>query len=477
MREFRAVFCTVLATLVLSCGQGGFLNAPTETLQAQDPVPEFNLNVQQVAQTMQTKWGFLHGFTNPCAVPPCTDPTSLILDLMPQDWRTADFSNGVLDWVISTVNFPAQIGTQITFVGQDAYILWLNFPNYTVVPICIVPANCPGQTQNAFASFDALKTSWSAFYDTLVASPRIGDINIFDIFAEPDNFMANLDEAQLFELFKIAHDKIRAAVPGAKVKGLSDSVFDQGRLERFYDYVLAQGLALNAISWHEFGITPLLVPGHVQTIRDMFVAKGCPGGTCPEIHIDEYQGPNTTLIPGDQALWLIYLVDAGVNRINRACWDVSEEGGGTMSTCWDGFNGMLDRTNTYIQSGYWVHKYFAGMRAADTRIKVETFSSDIHALAFLNQGANKTEILLGSAGFGALPGDTTPVKMLVELPASWNNRTATITTKLIPNNGNVILNSSTIPGDVTLQKTYVNAMLYFTYDLPKGSALYIAIVK
>ncbi len=432
----------------------------------------YTLKISQTEQTMQTKWGLLLGYTTPCETPPCSDPSALILDLKPQDWRLANFPNDVLEWVTTTVDFSAQIGTEITFIVQDAFSIWYN-SGFSKTAVCINPTSCPFQTKNVFADYNTLKNSWSSFLDIFVANPGAAEIDIFDIFAEPDDFFQNLTEAQLFELYKIAHDKIRLTFPSARLKGLSDKLYDPARLERFYDYVLAENLSLFAISWHEFGIVPINVPSHVQTVRDFVAAKGCIG-TCPEIHIDEYQPPSSTMIPGDQTLWLVYLVDAGVNRINRACWDVAKQGGGLTTTCWNGFNGMLDETNTFTQAGYWVHKYFADMRAANKRLKVESFDDAIHALSFLNEPANKMEILVGTTTQAST---STSLNMLVQLPSAWNVATVTISAKLIPNNGNIVLSSNTTPTDVTLEASVINGRLHLDYQLPKGAALYISILK
>lgn len=368
---------------------------------------EININVSQDFGPVKLRTGFVHGIT----YDPTKDYTktiNLISALKPQSWRLSNYSNKVYEFVVKKANFPLNQGTKIIFAVQDAFNI-----KYGMPPIKL-DSNCPAASTICFQTFDKLKKTWEAFLNEFMQTMAVEKptIDVYDIFAEPDWTWEGLSWSQRMELFKIAHNVIRQYRPDAKISAPSTSFYNKEMLETFLDFVVANNLRLDALSWHEFDdlLNPEIVPVHAAQMRSAFAArpKLC-NPNCPEIHINEYLGIHHHLIPGWNVGWLYYLEKAGVHQSSRSCWDVTNKSfpRKTWSTCWAGFDGMLMEDNITPQHIYWVYKAYADGYAngMGKRLVANSTARRIVALASKDD-AGQIQILTGR-----YDGDSGPVAL------------------------------------------------------------------
>lgn len=376
--------------------------------------------------------GFVHGFTYD-ATKDHAKTLELIRALRPSFWRVAGY-NGVYDFVVDVGKFPQMQGTSVTFNFQSLFNQQYGFP------VGIAP--CTPDVPACFASYEELKSAWAGladkFMQRLIAERMT--VDYFDIFAEPNWGWEGVTFAQKLELFKIAHDVARTHKPDIKIIGIdlggieSDPDSFLGAYVPFFDFVMKNDLRVDVVSWHEFRYPEDLVP-RVDTMRRLLAERpSLCEPTCPKIHINEYAGPESHLIPGVNVGWLYYLESSGIDQSNRACWD--DVGGflrfGRWSTCWAGFNGMLMDDNVTPQPTYWVYKTYAELAGA--RLPSETNSPRTVALASRDDAKKEIRLLLGrytSSGTAAPVGIT-----VTNYP--YGGKEASVSVTQIPYTGNVV---------------------------------------
>ena len=348
--------------------------------------------------------GFLHGITYEQGRN-YSKAIALISDLKPKSWRLSNHRNRVYDFVVHAAKLPQTVGTQIVFNVQDVFHVRHGYE-------IKINAPCPTKRKNCFSTYEEFKKSWLDMVNAMMKVIIQKDVVVhyFDVFSEPTTGhtrLGGLTPDQLGDIFKASHDTIRRYRPSAKIVGMSMVAYGK-HLKRFLNFVAANDIRLDALSWHEFETPPERVPEHVNEVRAFFKTQPrlC-NPTCPEIHINEYAHDSHHLVPGYGVGWLYYLEKARVNHANRACWDVPKGG----STCWTGVNGMLLQDNATPQPVYWVYKAYADMG----RSRVATESSVARTVAIASKDKKKGElrILAGKYGQKGASG-----KVLLEIKGS-----------------------------------------------------------
>ena len=175
--------------------------------------------------------------------------------------------------------------------------------------------------------------------------------------------------------------------------------FNAPLLESLLARMVRDGVHLDAISWHELGEDPDVVPQHVEAMRALL--RKYPGACtpkCPEIHVNEYEGDYSTFIPGNAVGWLVKLEAAAVDQANRACWGRDEIV--NYESCWYGFSGMLTADSASPQPIYWVYKFYADLNGS--RFNVRTSTPKVAVLSG-RVAPNKVGVLIGNYGQASLP--------------------------------------------------------------------------
>ncbi len=354
-------------------------------------------------QTQQTTllWGLLHGVTR--RQMGTANPTPLIQAVQPKIWNLSNHWNDVYGYVVQDAQFPLVLGTKIGFNVHASFLMAQGGNSST--RICVGSAVCPTQDTIHFATFADLEQAWQTFLtqflDRLAQGPQF---DWYLMFAEPDNQIFGLTlPNDLVTLYLDAESAIRARYPQAKLVAPSYLTFSENGDNRLVEFVTAlrqRGGTPDAIAWHEFGANPGRVVDHAAAAR----AVAC-GTSCPEFHVDEYGGPMYSQLPGPQVAWLHYFQVADIQQVNRACWDLQVQGDSTFSTCWAGFNGLLDDTYQATQPIYWVHERYARMTQGGRWLVVSPFAdvantTGVAAVAAdMGSTTNEVRILVGNYGF------------------------------------------------------------------------------
>jgi hypothetical protein len=234
---------------------------------------------------------------------------------------------------------------------------------------------------------------------------------------------------------------------GPSISAYNDQASQTLDLATFLDYMVAQHIHLDALSWHEVGARaspaenppdPQSVPIDVARARALVAAR--PQIGLPAIVINEYASVITHLIPGWAVGWISALEQAGVTAADRACWSLQAAPGQQAGNeCFDGgLDGLLVPGSGSPQAVYWVHRAYAQM----TGTKVDTSSPDAAVSAFATRdGASTLSVIVGRHASCTpavrpvcpQPASATPPPAAMELRVMVPWPAARVTVQRIPN--------------------------------------------
>lgn len=288
----------------------------------------------------------------------------LVRELKPRFWRVGDFgSNQIVRELIPDIK--TQIVLSDLLVEKASTKPWKNWEEYEQKVRTIVQH-----------------------------SKDNSPVDYWDIWSEPDHLWTGTSD-QFLEMVKRTHDAIRIVDPNAKLVGPSFSYYNEESIRMYLNFLVANNLHFDAISWHEFNI-PEDLPHHVNSVRSMITERPSLGNM--EIHINEFVSGQNHLIPGWTAGWIYYLEEAKVDWASRACWE-REIGDTTLtSECVKGLNGVFTEDEKTPQAIYWVHKFYADMKG--TKLTVNSSEPKIVALASTDNESKIIQVLIGRYSCG-----------------------------------------------------------------------------
>ena len=371
-------------------GGGGSPSAPSGN-DGSGPISQGVIEVDLASsQPTSLKQGLVDGLGGYSGPNPAMDTANgYISALKPKSWRFSQLD--IYNFVVRDYQYDSRFGTSIVVNLQDIFNTKYGKP-IKVAPICFQPS--------CFTSFDSLRQAWVSTLEQALIDTSAFHINYFDLLAEADiGSFENVSPDQIYLLLKDAYGLVKSHRPDAKIVGPSDSTFDASVYQNLLSNLVTDSLHLDAISWHELDNDPDVISGHVETLKSFFVLfpQICVP-TCPEIHINEYQGENTMFIPGPAVGWLKQLEAAKIDQANRACWGGDPGSSINYDTCWYGFEGMLTPDNSSPQALYWIYKYYADL--GDSRFSTQNSISKIAAISGqLSDG--RVGVLLGNYGLGS----------------------------------------------------------------------------
>lgn len=335
--------------------------------------------------------GLLHGMdtgSNP--------RNEIIAQLRPKFWRTVAGSGGLTTRIDSIDKNITKI-----LVLSDVYG---------------TPSDSPAWNGNP-APYSDSNATWITTV-TALANYHKGQNVIFDIWNEPDGTWSwDGTQSQFFATFKAAHDAIRAIWPQAIIMGPSCANYNSTYTSDFLNYCQTNNLTVQALAWHEFvDSDPSVIPSHVSTIKG-FVASN-PGVGVKKYYLPETVRDTSWMNPGDCLNYIYYCSQAGVDGINRACWNNVA----TLNTCFDNsLTNLVDSASGNPHAVYYAYSWYAEIKKA----LVACSSGD---------------------SFLAIMASSTPIEILVGF---GNSATATIDISLtLKNLGSVGINSSSVKVDI-----------------------------
>ncbi|MGH9051166.1 MAG: hypothetical protein ACRDY4_15665 [Acidimicrobiia bacterium] len=348
---------------------GGSAVRTSNTVVVSQPCPLACVTVdatQSAGPALGRARGFLH------AIGPGTKPARIDA-LQPEHWRVSGTWND--GW---GPEYAAAHGAELTYVlsgdwhdetttGEGAAEPWADWNRYTTFITRTVSAV---RAQGiAVEYWDIQNEPGGADYYPPGVTPTID---------------------QLLLQFKVAYQALKAADPGARVVapsliGYSDQPGEASTeldLRTFLDYAVANGLAFDAISFHDnrylhrpdgyapdgWGMAPDEVVRSVERLRALLAQRPSLGS--PAILVNEYSDPTTQGLPGWSAGRIAALETANVDEANRTCW----------GTCGDGsLDGLLTGDGETTYPAYWVYAYYAQM--SGNRVPVTTSNTSVTAFA------------------------------------------------------------------------------------------------
>lgn len=224
-----------------------------------------------------------------------------------------------------------------------------------------------------------------------------GNNVIYDIWNEPNHelFFDGTRE-NFFEIFKLAHDKIRSLPGGksAKIMGPSTAGFYREYIEDFLKYCSKNNITLDYIDWHQNGG----IKDAVEMKDNILMAKSnylknYASLKIKDIFVSEIIGPDDYFNPLTSLVYIYYLDYLNVGGC-KTCGPTDKEKGGDI--CW---NNSIDGLITHDgkpRSVWWVYKYYAESLSA--RFSTSTDSDKTVAISYFSKDSNSVNILFGNIG-------------------------------------------------------------------------------
>jgi len=358
---------------------------------------EIEIDLSQLRDS-SLKQGLLNGPNDYYGITASSDTAdTLISALKPTSWRFSGirgygYGGDIYRFVVDDYHYDRRFGTSTVLNLQDIFNAKYGNP-------ITIKALCLPRESGCFASFENLRQSWNTAIRDFLIDTKGTKIAFFDLLAEPDATFRNVSQDQLYLLAKDAYYLVKEIRPEAKTVGPSIISFKPRVLEALIQYLVKDGIRFDAISWHELGNDPEIIGQHVTLMRSLFQKyPGICQPSCPEIHINEYQGEDTMLIPGHAVGWLSNLESSNVNQANRACWGGDKGSPIPYQSCWYGFSGFLMSDNLTPQPLYWIYKFYAELNSS--RFATQSTLSKIAAISGqLSNG--RIGILVGNYGMSS----------------------------------------------------------------------------
>lgn len=299
---------------------------------------------------------------------------------------------------------------------------------------------------------------------------------------------------RVLQQFEVAHDAIRSVLPAAKVVGPSVGSFYPGSgalvdLVSFLDAAAAKGLRFDVIAWHEMGGScgggcdggPRGIAQHIATLRGLLAERPSLGQ--PDVHVNEFGGPDTVAVPGYAAGYLAAFAATGVAKAASSCWPAVYSGKSYDGCFHD--PGTMDHLvmpdGSTPRAAWWVWRAYAAMTGLRVPATTSLVGASVHAT---RSSAGVVDVLVGRHGGGtssASPRVRVSVpdkvrKVLVEIttiaPTDGASTPSTVSRSLRVSGGIVDLGTLLIPADaaVTLRITGADAASTTALKAPLVSA-------
>ncbi len=311
------------------------------------------------ADTVKSMSGFVHGMDDTYPV------DSLITPLKPAYWRGGVYlnANGLAPFYLRATGF----NTKYILVLGD---IW----------------GYPGDwTQSPDADTSAFKN----FVDTICSSTS-GYPMIYDIWGEPNGAGWSGTQLQFFDVFKLAHDRIRFNLGNnVEVSGPSIWWADTTYLRNFCDYCLAKNIQLDVLSFHWFTddiFTDLLDDALLWCRTTLMDNPTYAPLQIKKIMVNEVVAEDGHYAPGFMLAHYYYLEKGKADGACRSCWN----------NCWDNtLEGLLSPATNQRLPQWWATKVYADMDS----LRFPITSSNPRVYAFAGNLLANPNIVRGIVGY------------------------------------------------------------------------------
>ncbi|MFD5259162.1 beta-xylosidase, partial [Streptomyces bobili] len=281
-------------------------------------------------------------------------------------------------------------------------------------------------------------TRFNDFLDQLIGDVQANNMTVqWDIWNEPDNRpFWGPSQTQYLEMWKRAHQKIRAAFPNAVVVGPSTYRSPAGTASSWWntylDYVKANNVEPDIYSWHTLPGDPV---NDATAVRSKLAARSMT--TSRPFQVNEYGNTNEQN-PGRGGWYISRLERAGADGV-RANW-------ASAGNLHDFQANLLTRTGSqYLPLGEWfLYRYYGSQTGNIVKF---TPGTGTDGFATKDNTARNAKILLGSngnTGSVTVDLDRLDTTSLVE-----NGRVRAVVQR-VPNNGGGAVTGPVTVSDQTL---------------------------
>ncbi|MBI5428983.1 MAG: hypothetical protein HY938_00835 [Nitrosomonadales bacterium] len=244
-----------------------------------------------------------------------------------------------------------------------------------------------------------------------VATQLNGSVDYWEVWNEPDITTVTPfwdgTETQFFDTYLAAYTALRSVLgPDALIVGPSIALYDQGFLDRFAAYCIANHCEANVLSWHEGDAPTANLAARIMATQARYgLTSSNAALNVKEIHINEYNGPGLTHKPVDSLLYLQYFEQAGVDAVARACWaDITG-----ASECYNNTLDGLITPVTFNPRSVW-HAYRLYAQGVAGRTTSKPSRQELMSIASVITGTGATspttmsaQVLTGASNAATLP--------------------------------------------------------------------------
>lgn len=268
---------------------------------------------------------------------------------------------------------------------------------------------------------------------------------IWDIYNEPDLATVPLnDNERLKEGWRLAYQRIRQRMPGAKIVGPSVSRYRL--LKPFLEWSHAHAVFPDVVAYHEYA-DPSEALSYVADLREYLQARGLQR----PISVNEILGQESWTITGYTAAVLAVYERADILSAMHACWpdpqDTSRDN--VENTCDNPtLDGLLYVDRKQKRPGWHIYKAYAEMEGV--RLYSMTDRAKLHALAALDKPSGTVRLLLGKYEDDSPEETRVVLKNIGHLFPSPDSRTVHLCAEQIPDVGSAPLESPVVTLDRTL---------------------------
>jgi len=251
--------------------------------------------------------------------------------------------------------------------------------------VCNVP-RWPGDNGNW--------SEYTTFVNRLIADARANGMTgsdvRWDLWNEPNIFFWGRSQAQYLEMIRRGTQLVRAAIPGAVLEGPSYAGVPSpgsGWWNTYLDYVRANNVVPNIISWHDLPGDPA---NDRNALNGMLSSRGI---SIQGVSVNEYGAFGAEQQPGPSAWYISRLERCNCDGA-RANWGMV----GQTPSLHDTMGWLVTANNSQPMGQWWVYRRYAEQTGLRTNIAP---GSSHDGIVFQDSGARRSLAVLGARAGGA----------------------------------------------------------------------------
>jgi hypothetical protein len=298
-------------------------------------------------------------------------------------------------------------------------------------------------------------TAYTNFINQVISDVRAAGMTgsdvRWDMWNEPNIFFWGRSQSQYLEMIRRGTLQIRAALPGAVIEGPSCACApDNSWFTTYLDYVKANGVIPNILSWHALPGDPA---ADAANLNSELAARGM---SVSGFDVNEYGAFGNEQQPGPSA-WYI-------SRLERCNCDGARANWGNVGqtpSLYDTMGWLVTSNANQPMGQWWVYQRYASQTGLRTNI---TPGSSHDGIVFQDSGARRSLAVLGAkagASTGAITVTYTNIPSYLDGSGSVN----VLVERMPSTNANVSAPTTVSNGRMTVSGNSVTITINWTNAL------------